>query len=396
MGTQHSLLTDSHWNDILRLSQQISSEEMLIYQTAKRFAEEKLMPRILEASREEHFDPAIMQEMGELGLLGLTIKGYGCAGASYVSYGLAARAIEAVDSSYRSALSVQSSLVMYPIHAFGSDTQKNHYLPKLASGEFIGCFGLTEPNSGSDPSSMQTKAKKTEQGYLLTGQKMWITSAPLADLFIIWAKDDSDLIRGFLVDKGTPGLEVRTIKNKLSLRASCTGEITLDSVFVSDEQVLGNVTGLKGPFSCLNRARYGIAWGALGAAECCWHAAREYTMQRYQFGKPLAQTQLIQKKLADMQTEISIGLQAALRVGQLMDEDKFTPEMISLIKRNACGKALAIAREARDMHGANGVADEYHIMRHMSNLEAVNTYEGTHDIHALILGRGQTGLNAFS
>ncbi|HBC57210.1 MAG TPA: acyl-CoA dehydrogenase [Gammaproteobacteria bacterium] len=395
MGTNQSQSINTLWQDIFRLAQQLSSEELLIYQTAKRYSEEKLMPRILEANREEHFDGAIMQEMGELGLLGLTIKGYGCAGASYVAYGLAARAIEAVDSSYRSALSVQSSLVMFPIEAFGSEKQKRQYLPKLASGHYIGCFGLTEPNSGSDPSSMQTKAQKTEQGYLLSGQKTWITSAPLADLFIIWAKDERDLIRGFLIEKDAPGLVVRRIKNKLSLRASCTGEITLDNVFVPEEQLLGSVTGLKGPFSCLNRARYGIAWGSLGAAEFCWQATRDYVMQRHQFGKPLAHTQLIQKKLADMQTEITIGLQAALRVGRLMDEDSFTPEMISLIKRNSCGKALAIVREARDMHGANGVADEYHIMRHMSNLEAVNTYEGTHDVHALILGRAQTGLNAF-
>jgi glutaryl-CoA dehydrogenase len=337
-----------------------------------------------------------MSEMGALGFLGSTIHGYGCAGVNYVSYGLVAREVERVDSGYRSAMSVQSSLVMHPIHAYGSEAQRQKYLPKLATGEWIGCFGLTEPDHGSDPGGMKTRAKKVEGGYVLTGAKMWITNSPIADVLVVWAKDDSATIRGFILEKGMKGLSAPKIEGKFSLRASITGEIAMDAVFVPDDNLLPNVAGLKGPFGCLNRARYGIAWGALGAAEFCWHRARSYTMDRKQFGRPLAANQLIQKKLADMQSEIAIGLQACLRVGRLMDEGRAAPEAISLIKRNSCGKALDIARAARDMHGGNGISDEYHVIRHVLNLEAVNTYEGTHDVHALILGRAQTGIQAFT
>lgn len=356
------------------------------------------MPRILEANRNEHFDRTIMNEMGGLGLLGSTIpEEYGGAGLNYVSYGLIAREVERVDSGYRSAMSVQSSLVMHPIYTYGSEEQRKKYLPKLASGELIGCFGLTEPNHGSDPGSMETRAKKVDGGWLLQGSKMWITNSPIADVFVVWAKADSDgEIHGFILEKGMKGLSAPKIEGKFSLRASVTGEIVMSEVFVPDENLLPNVSGLKGPFGCLNKARYGIAWGALGAAEFCWHAARQYTLDRPQFGRPLAANQIIQLKLANMMTEITLGLQGALRVGRLMDEDKSTPEMVSLVKRNSCGKALDIARTSRDMHGGNGVSDEFHVIRHMMNLEAVNTYEGTHDIHALILGRAQTGIQAFS
>jgi glutaryl-CoA dehydrogenase len=349
------------------------------------------------ANRHERFDREIMNEMGALGFLGSTIEGYGCAGVNHVAYGLIAREVERVDSGYRSAMSVQSSLVMHPIHAYGDEAQREKWLPKLATGELVGCFGLTEPNAGSDPSSMETRAKKVAGGYQLHGAKMWITNAPIADVFVVWAKDTSEneTIRGFVLEKGMPGLSAPKIDGKFSLRASVTGEIVMDDVFVPEENLLPNVKGLKGPFGCLNKARYGISWGAMGAAEFCWHAARQYTLDRFMFGKPLAATQLVQKKLADMQTEISLALQGSLRVGRLLDEGRATPEMISLIKRNSCGKALDIARVARDMHGGNGIADEYHVIRHVMNLEAVNTYEGTHDVHALILGRAQTGLNAF-
>ncbi len=354
------------------------------------------MPRVLEANRHEIFHREIMNEMGSMGLLGSTIpEEYGGAGLNYVSYGLVAREVERVDSGYRSAMSVQSSLVMHPINAYGSEEQKKKYLPKLASGELVGCFGLTEPNHGSDPGSMETRAKKVDGGYIVHGNKMWITNSPIADVFIVWAKLDGE-IRGFILEKGMKGLSAPKIEGKFSLRASSTGEIVMDEVFVPEENLLPNVSGLKGPFGCLNKARYGIAWGALGAAEFCWHAARQYTLDRPQFGRPLAANQLIQLKLANMMTEITLGLQSVLRVGRLMDEDKSTPEMVSLVKRNSCGKALEIARHSRDMHGGNGISDEYHVIRHVMNLEAVNTYEGTHDIHALILGRAQTGLQAFS
>jgi glutaryl-CoA dehydrogenase len=350
---------------------------------------------VLEANRHERFDREIMNEMGALGLLGSTIHGYGCAGVNYVSYGLIAREVERVDSGYRSAMSVQSSLVMYPIYDFGSEAQRQKYLPKLASGEWVGCFGLTEPDHGSDPSSMVTRARKVDGGFVLKGAKMWITNSPIADVFVVWAKLD-DIIRGFILEKGMKGLSATKIEGKFSLRASVTGEIVMDDVFVPEENILPKVSGLKGPFSCLNNARYGIAWGALGAAEFCWHAARNYTLERKQFGRPLAANQLIQKKLVDMQTEITLGLHACLRLGRLKDEGRAVPEMISLLKRNNCGKSLDIARVARDMHGGNGVSDEFHVIRHVMNLEAVNTYEGTHDIHALILGRAQTGIAAFS
>ena len=353
------------------------------------------MPRVLSANREERFDREIMTELGALGLLGPTIEGYGCAGASYVAYGLAAREIERVDSGYRSAASVQSSLVMFPIHAYGSEAQREKYLPRLASGELVGCFGLTEPNAGSDPGSMQTRARRTRGGWTLNGTKTWITNSPIADVFVVWAKDDEGTVRGFVLEKGMKGLSAPTIHGKFSLRASITGEIVMDDVQVPEEQLLPGVTGLKGPLSCLTKARYGIAWGALGAAEFCWHAARSYTLDRKQFGRPLAANQLIQWKLANMQTEITLGLHACLRVGRLMDEHRATPEMVSLIKRNNAGKALDVARVARDMHGGNGIADEFHVIRHVMNLEAVNTYEGTHDIHALVLGRAQTGIQAF-
>lgn len=391
-----SQITPISWDDPFRLVDQLSEEERMVQQTAHDYCQEKLMPRVLEANRHERFDREILNEMGELGLLGATIDGYGCAGMNYVSYGLIAREVERVDSGYRSAMSVQSSLVMYPIHAFGSEAQRERYLAKLASGEWVGCFGLTEPDHGSDPGNMATRAQRTESGWRLNGTKTWITNSPIADVFVVWAKDDEGVIRGFILDKDMPGLSAPKIEGKFSLRASVTGQIALQDVEVSDDQRLPGVQGLKGPFSCLNRARYGISWGAMGAAEACWHAARDYTLERKQFGRPLAANQLIQKKLADMQTEIALGLQASLRTGRMIDEGQLVPEVISLIKRNNCGKALDIARLARDMHGGNGISDEYHVIRHVMNLEAVNTYEGTHDVHALILGRAQTGIQAFT
>ena len=391
-----SSITPVTWDDPFRLVDQLSEEERMVQQTAHDYCQEKLLPRVLEANRHEHFDREIMNEMGELGLLGATIDGWGCAGMNYVSYGLIAREVERVDSGYRSDMSVQSSLVMYPIHAFGSDAQRDRYLPKLASGEWVGCFGLTEPDHGSDPGSMSTRAYRTQSGWRLNGTKTWITNSPIADVFVVWARDEEGVIRGFVLEKGMPGLSAPKIDGKFSLRASITGQIAIQDVEVSDEQRLPGVQGLKGPFSCLNRARYGISWGAMGAAEACWHAARDYTLERKQFGRPLAANQLIQKKLADMQTEIALGLQASLRVGRMIDDGQLVPEAISLIKRNNCGKALDIARQSRDMHGGNGISDEYHVIRHVMNLEAVNTYEGTHDVHALILGRAQTGLQAFS
>lgn len=384
------------WEDALLLNEQLTDEERMVAHSVDAFCQEVLMPGIIEANRNEHFDRQLMVQMGELGLLGCTIDGYGCAGMSHVAYGVIARAVERVDSGYRSAMSVQSSLVMHPIWAYGTEAQKDKYLPKLATGEWVGCFGLTEPNAGSDPSSMQTRAKSTAGGYLLSGTKMWITNSPIADVFVVWAKDDAGDIRGFILDKGMKGLSAPKIEGKFSLRASITGEIVMDEVFVPEENAFPDIRGLKGPFGCLNKARYGIAWGAMGAAEFCWQAARQYTLDRKQFNRPLAATQLVQWKLANMQTEISLGLQAALRVGRLLDENRAAPEMISLIKRNNCGKALDIARVARDMHGGNGIADEFHVIRHVMNLEAVNTYEGTHDVHALILGRAQTGIQAFA
>jgi glutaryl-CoA dehydrogenase len=384
------------WDDPFLLDEQLSVDERMIRDSARAYAQDKLMPRVRDAFRHEHFDTAIMREMGELGFLGPTIEGYGCAGVNYLSYGLITREIERVDSGFRSAMSVQSSLVMFPIYTFGSEAQRQKYLPKLATGEWIGCFGLTEPDHGSDPGGMKTRAKSVPGGYALTGNKIWISNSPVADVFMVWAKDDAGDIRGFILEKGMKGLSAPKIEGKFSLRASITGEVVMDNVFAPAENMLPDVKGLKGPFSCLNRARFGISWGALGAAEFCWHAARQYTMDRKQFGRPLAANQLIQKKLADMQTEITIGLQACLRVGRMIDEGSAAPELISLVKRNACGKALDIARMARDMHGGNGIADEYHVIRHVLNLEAVNTYEGTHDIHALILGRAQTGIQAFS
>ncbi|WP_075291824.1 acyl-CoA dehydrogenase [Pararhizobium arenae] len=386
------------WDDALLLEDQLTEDERMIRDTARAYAQDKLQPRVIEAYREEKTDPSIFREMGELGLLGITVSDtYGGVGASYVAYGLVAREVERVDSGYRSMMSVQSSLVIYPIYAYGSEEQKQKYLPKLISGEWIGCFGLTEPDAGSDPGGMKTRAVKTDTGYRLTGSKMWISNAPVADVFVVWAKSEAHggAIRGFVLEKGMKGLSAPKIAGKLSLRASITGEIVLDNVEVGEDHLLPNVEGLKGPFGCLNRARYGISWGSLGAAEFCWHAARQYGLDRKQFGRPLAQTQLFQKKLADMQTEISLGLQASLRVGRLMDEGKMAPEMISIVKRNNCGKALDIARMARDMHGGNGISEEFQVMRHMVNLETVNTYEGTHDVHALILGRAQTGLQAF-
>ena len=385
-----------NWADPLLLEEELSADERQIRDTARAYAQEKLMPRILEANRHEKFERKVLNEMGELGLLGSTIEGYGCAGVNYVSYGLIAQEIERVDSGYRSTLSVQSSLVMYPIYAYGSEAQREKYLPKLATGEWIGCFGLTEPDYGSDAGGMITRAKKVPGGYSLSGAKMWISNSPVADVFVIWAKDDADVIRGFIIDKGAKGLSAPKIEGKFALRSSITGEVVMDNVFVPEENLLPNVAGLKGPFGCLNRARYGIAWGSMGAAEFCWHAARQYTLDRKAFGRPLAANQLIQKKLADMQTEITLGLHSALRLGRLFDQNKMVPEMISILKRNNCGKALDIARMARDMHGGNGVSDEYHVIRHCMNLEAVNTYEGTHDVHALILGRAQTGLQAFT
>ncbi|MCC2607652.1 acyl-CoA dehydrogenase [Planctobacterium marinum] len=385
-----------NWEDPLLLESFLEEDERLIRDSAHQYCQERLMPRVLEANRHEHFDRDIMNELGELGLLGCTLpEKYGCAEVNHVAYGLIAREVERVDSGYRSAMSVQSSLVMYPIYTYGSEAQRDKYLPKLASGEWVGCFGLTEPNSGSDPASMATRAEKVDGGYRLTGTKMWITNSPIADVFVVWGKLDG-VVRGFILDKGMEGLSAPKIEGKFSLRASITGEIVMDNVFVPEENLMPNVQGIKGPFGCLNKARYGIAWGALGAAEYCWYAARQYTLDREQFGRPLAATQLIQKKLADMQTEITLGLSACLQAGRLMDQNKLAPEGISLIKRNSCGKALDIARVARDMHGGNGIADEFHVIRHVMNLEAVNTYEGTHDVHALILGRAQTGLQAFS
>ncbi|MDF1586664.1 acyl-CoA dehydrogenase [Marinimicrococcus flavescens] len=396
-GPASAKLAEFDWLDPFRFSEQLNEEERLIQQAAHDYCQSKLMTRVLEANRHEIFHREIMSELGELGLLGSTIpEEYGGADASYVSYGLVAREVERVDSGYRSAMSVQSSLVMHPIYAYGDENQRKKYLPKLATGEWVGCFGLTEPDFGSDPGGMRTRAKKTDGGYLLSGSKNWITNSPIADVFVVWGKDDEGKIRGFILEKGMKGLEAPKIEGKFSLRASITGMIMMDEVFVPEENLLPNVKGLAGPFGCLNRARYGIAWGALGAAEFCWHAARNYTLDRKQFGRPLAANQLIQKKLADMQTEIALGLQACLQVGRLMDEGKAAPEMISLIKRNSCGKALDIARMSRDMHGGNGIADEYHVIRHVMNLEAVNTYEGTHDVHALILGRAQTGIQAFT
>ena len=384
-----------NWQDPFLLLDQLSDEERMVMQTAHDYAQDKLLSRIREANRHEHFHREIMNELGELGLLGATLpEKYGCANVNYVCYGLVAREVERVDSGYRAAMSVQSSLVMHPIYAYGSEEQRMRYLPKLASGEWVGCFGLTEPDSGSDPASMKTRAIKVEDGYRVTGSKMWITNSPIADVLVVWAKLEG-VIRGFVLERGMEGLSTPKIEGKFSLRASITGEIVMDNVFVPDENLLPHVEGLKGPFGCLNKARYGIAWGALGAAEFCWMQARQYCLDRTQFDRPLAATQLIQKKLADMQTEISIGLQACLRAGRLMDEEQCAPELISLIKRNSCGKALEIARVARDMHGGNGISDEYHVIRHVMNLEAVNTYEGTHDVHALILGRAQTGLQAF-
>ena len=387
-----------NWEDPLLLDSLISEEEALIKSTAHEYAQAKLLPRVEEAFLEEKTDKNIFKEMGELGLLGITIpEKYGCAGASYVSYGLVAKEVERVDSGYRSMMSVQSSLVMHPIYSYGSEEQRQKYLPGLASGDLIGCFGLTEPDAGSDPSSMKTTAIKVKGGYSLSGSKMWISNSPIADVFVVWAKskEHGDAIKGFILEKEMNGLSTPKIKGKLSLRASITGEIVMDNVFVPDENLMPNITGLKGPFGCLNRARYGIAWGVMGAAEDCWHRARQYTLDRKQFGKPLAATQLIQKKLADMQTEITLGLSAALQVGRLFDQGNLAPEAISLIKRNNCGKALEIARLSRDMHGGNGIHAEYQVMRHLMNLETVNTYEGTHDVHALILGRAQTGIQAF-
>ena len=386
------------WDDPLHLSDQLNEDERMVRDSAHAYCRDKLMPRILEANRHEHFDPAIMREMGERGFLGCTLpEAYGCAGLNYVGYGLIAHEVERVDSGYRSAMSVQSSLVMHPIHAYGTEAQKTKYLPSLATGETIGCFGLTEPDAGSDPSSMTTRAVKVAGGYRLTGTKTWITNSPIADVFVVWAKSEAHdgKIKGFILEKGMDGLSAPKLDGKFSLRASITGQIVMDEVFAPEDNLLPDAQGLKGPFGCLNLARYGIAWGALGAAAFCWHAARQYTLDRKQFGRPLAQTQLVQKKLADMQTEIALGLQGALQVGRCLDAGQAAPEMISLVKRNSCGKALDVARQARDMHGGNGISDEYHVIRHVMNLEAVNTYEGTHDIHALILGRAQTGLQAF-
>ena len=385
-----------HWEDPFQMEDLLTEEERLVRDTARQYAQERLLPRVREACRREHTDPAIFREMGALGLLGATIEGYGCAGVNYVCYGLMAREIEAVDSGYRSMMSVQSSLVMHPIYHFGSQAQRENYLPRLASGELIGCFGLTEPDHGSDPGGMSTRARAVDGGYLLSGAKTWISNSPIADVFVVWAKDDAGSIRGFLLEKGMHGLSAPKIEGKLALRASITGEIVMDSVFVPAQNLLPGVEGLKGPFSCLNSARLGIAWGALGAAETCWKTARQYTLDRQQFGRPLAANQLVQKKLADMQTDIAVGLLACLQGSRLRDRDQLAPPLISLLKRNSCLKALDAAREARDMLGGNGISDEYPVMRHLQNLEVVNTYEGTQDIHALILGRAQTGIQAFS
>ncbi|NBW84418.1 MAG: acyl-CoA dehydrogenase [Proteobacteria bacterium] len=386
---------DNNWEDILRLDSQLTEEERMIRDNVREYCNQSLMPRILDANRNETFHPEIYKEMGELGILGASIKGYGCAGVGYVSYGLITREIERIDSSYRSAFSVQSSLAMYAIYQFGSEEQKEELLPQMAAGNLIGCFGLTEPDAGSDPGSMSSNAKKVEGGYKLNGSKTWITNAPIADVFVIWAKDEQGVLRGFIARKDFKGLDTKILQGKFALRASITGQIFMADVFIPDDHVLPLAQSFRGPFSCLNMARYGIAWGVMGSAEFCWHAARQYTLDRTQFGTPLAAKQLVQKKLADMQTEIALGLQAALRVGRLIDDEQFIPEMISLIKRNNCGKALEVARMARDMHGGNGVIDEYHVVRHSMNLEAVNTYEGTHDIHALILGNLQTNIAAF-
>ncbi|MFT5579598.1 MAG: glutaryl-CoA dehydrogenase [Paraglaciecola psychrophila] len=384
-----------NWQDPFLINNLLTEEERMIQLSARQYAQDKLQPRVQDAYRNEHTDPSIFREMGELGLLGATIHGYGCSGVSYVAYGLIAREVERVDSGYRSMMSVQSSLVMYPIYSYGNEAQREKYLPKLATGEWIGCFGLTEPDHGSDPGGMLTRAKSVDGGYRVSGNKMWISNAPIADVFVVWAKDDSGTIRGFVLEKGMEGLSAPKIEGKLSLRASVTGEIVMDNVFVPEENLLPNVKGLKGPMGCLNNARFGISWGALGAAEACWHSARQYTMDRVQFGRPLAANQLIQKKLVDMQAEISLALLGCLQAGRLKETDELSPELISLLKRNSCGKALDIARVARDMHGGNGISDEYSVMRHMINLETVNTYEGTHDVHALILGRAQTGIAAF-
>ena len=384
------------WQDPFGLDGQLGEEERMVRDTARQYAQDKLMPRVISAFHEERTDREIFHEMGALGLLGATIEGYGCAGVNYVTYGLVAREIERVDSGYRSMMSVQSSLVMHPIHAYGTEQQRQKYLPKLATGESVGCFGLTEPDHGSDAGGMKTRARKVAGGYRLVGSKMWITNSPIADVFMVWAKTEDDRIRGFVLEAGMVGLTAPKIEGKFSLRTSITGEIVMDDVFVPDDNLLPNVAGLKGPFGCLNNARYGIAWGVLGAAEFCWHAARQYALDRKQFGRPLAANQLIQKKLADMQTEISIGLQSCLAAGRMKDAGTAAPELISLIKRNSCGKALDVTRLARDIHGANGIHEEYHVIRHLVNLETVNTYEGTHDIHALILGRAQTGIQAFT
>ena len=389
-------MAEFDWKDPFLLNDQLEADERLIAHSAREFCKNQLAPRIVEANRNESFDRSIFDEMGEMGFLGSTIEGYGCAGVNHVSYGLIAREIEYIDSGYRSMMSVQSSLVMYPIFTYGSEEQRQKYLPDLASGKKIGCFGLTEPDYGSDAGSMITRAVRVPGGWKLNGAKMWITNSPVADVLVVWAKDESQTIRGFILERGMSGLETPKINGKFSLRASITGEIVMSDVFVPEENLLPNVKGLSGPFGCLNKARYGISWGALGAAEFCWVAARDYTLNRTQFRRPLAANQLVQKKLADMQTEISIGLQSTLRVGRLLDLEKGTPEMISLVKRNSCGKALDIARTSRDMHGGNGISDEYQVIRHMMNLEAVNTYEGTHDVHALILGRAQTGIQAFT
>jgi glutaryl-CoA dehydrogenase len=383
------------WDDPLLFEDQLTEDERMVRDSARAYCQEKLLPRVTEAHRHEKFDRAVFNEMGALGFLGSTIDGYGCAGVNHVSYGLIAREVERVDSGYRSGMSVQSSLVMHPIHAYGTEEQRKKWLPKLATGELLGCFGLTEPNFGSDAGGMITRAKKVDGGYLMNGAKMWISNSPYADIFVVWAKDDAGEIRGFVLEKGMKGLTAPKIEGKFSLRTSPTGEVVMSDVMVPDDNLLPNVKGLRGPFGCLNKARYGIAWGALGSAEFCWHAARQYTLDRKAFGKPLAANQLVQLKLADMQTEIATGLQACLRVGRLMDEGRATPEMVSLVKRNSCGKALDVARKSRDMHGGNGISDEFHVIRHVLNLEAVNTYEGTHDIHALILGRAQTGLSSF-
>ena len=387
--------TPLNWEDPFELDSQLNDEQRMVRDSARQYAQDRLLPRVKEAFRSESTDPTIFREMGEMGLLGSTIEGYGCPGVDYVCYGLVAREVERVDSGYRSMLSVQSSLVMYPIYTYGNEAQREKYLPKLATGEWIGCFGLTEPDHGSDPGGMTTRARSVDGGYRVSGVKMWISNSPIADVFVVWAKTDDDVIRGFVLEKGMEGLSAPKIEGKLALRASITGEIVMDEVFVPEENLLPNVQGLKGPFGCLNNARYGIAWGTLGAAETCWHTARQYTLDRQQFGRPLAANQLIQLKLADMQTDISLAMQGCLRAGQMLSGGRISPDLISLIKRNSCGKALEIARKARDMLGGNGISDEYPVMRHMMNLEVVNTYEGTHDIHALILGRSQTGIPAF-